>query len=661
MQVGRRRVLPSLAATLKSRTAGRTYFAALAFFLTLLCLGSASACPYFQTPDSTGNCVCAVNGNPPDVNGSCPIPQLCVSTQTCCAPGQLTNTGACCPQGQMPFTDGSCITMNQLIAKTMANDGLCPLQYQTYQSNGTCLYSPRTPGYGTACTISPPLPIPSYGRPGGGPVIEELPCCMPGQLPATSSYSPSPNDPPYLLYTGTCCPVGQVPQPNGNCLPAQSFISTCPGGGAFNAQTNSCCPPGNSITNKYVCCPPNQSPQGDGSCGCPPAQVQQFDGSCLPLCNANSIPSPIGDTCTYCPPGQIGTSQGVCCAPNQATTNGFCCPAGWNPQGTACNRPPMWRAAPNTRCSAGGLVPREAFAGDTVCVELRVHDQAIADNIAAPSRTLPNGLCVRGYLWRRANPGDHVCVLPETRAETQSDNQRATARVQQPPTAAPQQAPSGGAGATAGSVQPSCPPNSVLTSGITGPGAICLLKSITCPTGAAISVLSDGSGQACCPSGTTFLAAENACWSQQQGKVPTMPFTCPPGWTLDSVVPNAPGASVCLQTPTCPSRLLLSGTTCQPPVPPREQPGREGLVAQPNAPIVCVFPSELRDGRCVTLSRPRAVPLRGRVSRPGIVAHRPGRAWIGRSTGQTTTIRRPSSGQRFTNRPASRAPAFRRR
>ena len=74
-------------------------------------------------------------------------------------------------------------------------------------------------------------------------------------------------------------------------------------------------------------CPPYESPQVDGSCGCPPAQVQQSDGSCLPLCNANSIPSPIGDTCTYCPPGQIGTSQGVCCAPNQATTNGFCRPA----------------------------------------------------------------------------------------------------------------------------------------------------------------------------------------------------------------------------------------------------------------------------------------------------------------------------------------------
>jgi hypothetical protein len=78
-----------------------------------------------------------------------------------------------------------------------------------------------------------------------------------------------------------------------------------------------------------------------------------------------------------------------------------------------------------TSCGAGGLVPREAFRGDTVCVEPRVHDQTIADNIAAPSRTLPNGLCVRGYLWRRANPDDHVCVLPATREQAQIDNQRA--------------------------------------------------------------------------------------------------------------------------------------------------------------------------------------------------------------------------------------------
>ena len=62
------------------------------------------------------------------------------------------------------------------------------------------------------------------------------------------------------------------------------------------------------------------------------------------------------------------------------------------------------------------LVPRNAFPGDGVCVTLQVHDQAIADNVLAPSRTNPDGSCVEGYVWREANPSDHVCVLPETRA-----------------------------------------------------------------------------------------------------------------------------------------------------------------------------------------------------------------------------------------------------
>jgi hypothetical protein len=70
-------------------------------------------------------------------------------------------------------------------------------------------------------------------------------------------------------------------------------------------------------------------------------------------------------------------------------------------------------------------VRRDAFRGDEVCVAQVVHDQTIADNIAAPSHTLPNGLCVRGYLWRRANPDDHVCVLPASREQTQIDNKRA--------------------------------------------------------------------------------------------------------------------------------------------------------------------------------------------------------------------------------------------
>ena len=66
----RHRLLPFvLAARLSSPAAGRTFVMALVLFLIVLCLGSAGACPYFQTPDVNGNCVCALE--PPGVARSC--------------------------------------------------------------------------------------------------------------------------------------------------------------------------------------------------------------------------------------------------------------------------------------------------------------------------------------------------------------------------------------------------------------------------------------------------------------------------------------------------------------------------------------------------------------------------------------------------------------
>jgi len=136
-----------------------------------------------------------------------------------------------------------------------------------------------------------------------------------------------------------------------------------------------------------------------------------------------------------CPDNQIGTSQGVCCPASQATSNGNCCPSGFHVEGASCVIGTMMRRSdtPDTpaRC-ADGLVPREAFRDDRVCVTQAVHEQTIADNIAAPSRTLPNGLCMPGYLWRRANPSDHVCVTPPARAQAQSDNSRASSQGLQP-------------------------------------------------------------------------------------------------------------------------------------------------------------------------------------------------------------------------------------
>jgi GNAT superfamily N-acetyltransferase len=63
-------------------------------------------------------------------------------------------------------------------------------------------------------------------------------------------------------------------------------------------------------------------------------------------------------------------------------------------------------------------------------------DYAVAEFYIAPRwrgqghgteavRTRPSGTCVQGYVWRAANPGDHVCVRPATLAQTRSDNTQA--------------------------------------------------------------------------------------------------------------------------------------------------------------------------------------------------------------------------------------------
>ena len=83
-----------------------------------------------------------------------------------------------------------------------------------------------------------------------------------------------------------------------------------------------------------------------------------------------------------------------------------------------------------------GLVQRNAYPGDLLCVTEAAHDQAVADNALAPSRSKPDGSCLPGFVWREANSSDHVCVLPATRAQTRADNKQATR------TTAPRPAPS---------------------------------------------------------------------------------------------------------------------------------------------------------------------------------------------------------------------------
>jgi hypothetical protein len=158
------------------------------------------------------------------------------------------------------------------------------------------------------------------------------------------------------------------------------------------------------------------------------------------------VPNPVPPPA--CPSGQTSLPGGGCCPSSQVTSQGICCPAGEisapgggsccppGPDGTCHYNPPAETPVPavvpevpgpsnNPEQCANGLMTRDAFRGDRVCVTRAVHDQTISDNVAAPSRIKPNGTCVQGYVWREANPTDHVCVLPTTRAQTWSDNRRA--------------------------------------------------------------------------------------------------------------------------------------------------------------------------------------------------------------------------------------------
>ena len=75
-----------------------------------------------------------------------------------------------------------------------------------------------------------------------------------------------------------------------------------------------------------------------------------------------------------------------------------------------------------------GLVPREAFPGDRLCVSPQTHAQVLQDNGLAASRREPGGgaygpnTCRAGFVWRAARPDDLVCVTPEIRSQTASDN-----------------------------------------------------------------------------------------------------------------------------------------------------------------------------------------------------------------------------------------------
>ena len=104
--------------------------------------------------------------------------------------------------------------------------------------------------------------------------------------------------------------------------------------------------------------------------------------------------------------------------------------------------PPVAFADPNNICIQG-YVWRAARPGDAVCVSPGVRDTTAQENQLAAQRVSPNGgpygpdTCLQGFVWREAFDGDHVCVPPGSRTQAADDNAAAASRIAANAPAAP--------------------------------------------------------------------------------------------------------------------------------------------------------------------------------------------------------------------------------
>jgi hypothetical protein len=86
------------------------------------------------------------------------------------------------------------------------------------------------------------------------------------------------------------------------------------------------------------------------------------------------------------------------------------------------------RIAPfNPATCLPGFVWRRANSTDAVCVTSATAADVQQQNHLGPSRS--NGLiCVPGFVWRQANSADHVCVTPAEQQQASFDNLLAPSR-----------------------------------------------------------------------------------------------------------------------------------------------------------------------------------------------------------------------------------------
>jgi hypothetical protein len=514
-------------------------------------------CPAGQVPDFlTGKCLTPpvshprTPNRPPGTTGdNCPTGYSNLPTGECCLSRQISSTGQCCPADRKPGPNGACEPLVPISG--------CPPGEIIDLHNNTCGPLPACPAGQTrdaagvcACPADQKIEI------GTGKCVA---LCSDGEVMSAA--------------TGRCgratttCPAGEIPDRDGTCVQAPTLSPTalCPIGQTRNAAgacvSQSPCAAGDVLGPNGTCIPATLAP-------CPAGELRNAAGVCVPVCPAGEITGPNG-TCVQAPPlsptalcpiGQTRNAAGNCVSQSPCPAGdvlgptGTCIPASLAPcpAGELRNADGACVMTKVTPCPSRN-VPREAYPGDRLCVSPEVHDQTIADNNAAPSRTNPNGNCVQGYVWREAIPSDHICVKPATRAQTQSDNRKGVQM--QGPMSPPLQPD------TLKTVQTPVPGGTQATGGYNpgtsspSPGPI-----PACPPGSSFTNIVVGSGQAGTPGGMSSCAISASCGN---GTMPAVPFAispkpvagvvcCPPGYFSENgSVDINNGVLACITFPPC--------------------------------------------------------------------------------------------------------------
>jgi hypothetical protein len=153
-------------------------------------------------------------------------------------------------------------------------------------------------------------------------------------------------------------------------------------------------------------------------CCSTPGRSCRWDGT-APFCAGSCRP---GETRSQPPPG---SSSGSSCLTGSKV---YCCSSAINVNSTGQALTGVRNCASGPGTCIQGFVWRQAIPPDHVCVTPQMRQQTQSDNSQAQARRNPAGgpsgpdTCRSGFVWREAFSGDHVCVTPQIRSQAAQDN-----------------------------------------------------------------------------------------------------------------------------------------------------------------------------------------------------------------------------------------------